>query len=186
MKHHLRRILGSHVATYEELGTLLAEIEACLNSRPLCTLSSDPHSSTYLSPGHFLIGTPLVQLPTADLTDIKSNRLSRWQAHQQQLQIFWKRWSSDYLHELQQRQRYLHKLQQRQRWQKPTPNLKPGQVVLLKDDNTPPLRWPTAVIDDVHPGVDGKIRVVTVKTAKGLFKRPITKICSLPHVNSEL
>src|SRR5215510_14174456 len=176
MKHHLRRILRSHIGTYEELNTLLSEIEACLNSRPLCTLSSDPHSSTYLSPGHFLIGNPLVQLPSTDLTDVNPNRLSRWQAYQQQLQTFWKRWSGDYLHEL----------QQRQRWQKTTPNLQPGQVVLLKDDNTPPLQWPTARIIHTYPGVDGNIRVVTVKTAKGEFKRPITKICSLPHVNSEL
>ena len=176
MKHHLRRMLGSNIATYEELSTLLSEIEAYLNSRPLCTLSSDPHSSTYLSPGHFLIGNPLVQLPTADFTKVKPKRLSRWQALQQQLQMFWKRWSSDYLHEL----------QQRQRWYNINPNLQPGQVVLLKDDSTPPLKWPTAIITHIHPGVDGNTRVVTVKTARGEFKRPITKICSLPHVNSDL
>ena len=76
MKHHLRRTLGSHIATYEELCTLLAEIEACLNSRPLCALSSDPFNPTYLSPGHFLIGEPLTQLPSTDYTDVKCNRLS--------------------------------------------------------------------------------------------------------------
>jgi transposase InsO family protein len=48
MKYHLRRTLGVHIATYEELSTLLAEIEACLNSRTLCTLS-DPFNQTYLS-----------------------------------------------------------------------------------------------------------------------------------------
>jgi len=47
MKYHLRRTLGSHVATYEELCTLLAEIEVCLNSRPLCALSDDPFNPTY-------------------------------------------------------------------------------------------------------------------------------------------
>ena len=52
MKYHLRRTLGSHVATYEELSTLLAEIEACLNSRPLCALSDDPFNQTYL---YFLV-----------------------------------------------------------------------------------------------------------------------------------
>jgi hypothetical protein len=52
MKHHLRRTLGSHIATYEELCTLLAEIETCLNSRSLCALSSDPFNPTYLPPGH--------------------------------------------------------------------------------------------------------------------------------------
>ena len=62
MKYHLRRTLGSQVATYEELRTLLAEIESCLNSRPLCALSDDPFNPTYLSPGHFLIGEPLTQM----------------------------------------------------------------------------------------------------------------------------
>jgi len=76
-------------ATYEEFGTLLVEIEACLNSRPLCALPNDPHTS-YLSPGHFLIGEPLTQLPTIDYSNIKMSRLSRWQTYQQQLQNYWK------------------------------------------------------------------------------------------------
>jgi len=52
VKYHLRRTLSSHIATFEELLTLLAEIEACLNFRPLCALSDDPFNPTYLSPGH--------------------------------------------------------------------------------------------------------------------------------------
>jgi hypothetical protein len=102
MKHHLTQTLVSTIATYEELCTLLTEIEACLNSRPICALSSDPDTSTYLSPGHFLIGDPLVQLPAADLTGIKSNHRTKWQQYQQQLQLFRKGWSADYLNELQQ------------------------------------------------------------------------------------
>jgi hypothetical protein len=79
IKYHLRRTLGSNVDTYEELSTLLSEIEACLNSRPLCTLSDDTFNQTYLSPGHFLIGEPLTQLPSTNVTNVKCNRLSRWQ-----------------------------------------------------------------------------------------------------------
>jgi len=82
MKYHLRRTLGSYIATYEELYTLLAETEACLNSRPLCALSDDPFNPTYLSPGHFLIGETLTQLPAADYTNVKCNRLSSWQTYQ--------------------------------------------------------------------------------------------------------
>ena len=70
MKYHLRQTLGSHIATYEELSTLLAEIEVCLNSRPLCALADDPFNPTYLSPGHFLIGETLTQLPAADYTNV--------------------------------------------------------------------------------------------------------------------
>jgi hypothetical protein len=176
MKYHLRRTLGAQIVTYDVLCTLLAEIEACLNSRPLCALSNDPHNITYLFPGHFLIGKPPTQLLSADYTNAKYNRHSRWQSYQQRLQHFWQRWSSDYLHEL----------QQRQSWHRISPNLQPGDVVLLKEDNTTQLNWPNAIITDVHPGPDGIIRVVTLRTPKGIFKRPITKICPLPHVNSEL
>jgi hypothetical protein len=81
MKYHLRRTLGTHIATYEKLCTSLAEIKVCLNSRPLCALSNDPHNSTHLSPGHVLIGEPLTQLPSVDYTNVKFNRLSRWQSN---------------------------------------------------------------------------------------------------------
>jgi hypothetical protein len=91
MKYHLRRTLGAQITTYEELCTLIAEIEASLNSRPLCALSDDPFNPTYLSPGHSLIGEPITQLPAAGLTNVKYNRLSRWQSFQQQLQQFWQR-----------------------------------------------------------------------------------------------
>jgi hypothetical protein len=40
-----------------------------------------------------------------------------------------------------------------------------------------------AVITEVHPGLDSNIRVVTMKTATGTLKRPVTKICSLPHID---
>jgi hypothetical protein len=95
IKYHLSRTLGSHIATYEELSKLLAEIEACLNSRFLCTLSDDPFNQTYLCPGHFLIGEPLTQLLTIDYSNVKCNRLSSWQTYQKQIQQFWQRWSSD-------------------------------------------------------------------------------------------
>ena len=129
MKYHLQRTLGAQIANYEELCTLLAEIDACLNSKPLCALSDDPFNPTYLSPWHFLIGEPLTHLPAADLTDVKCIRLSRWQSFQQQLQQFWQRWSSD----------SFQSLQQHPRWLKTSPDLQPGALVLEggQHDSTP-------------------------------------------------
>ena len=147
-----------------------------MNSRPLCALSDVPFNLTYLSPGHFLIGEPLTQIPAGDFTDVKYNRLSRWRTYQQQLQQFWQRWSSD----------YLQSLQQLQRWQRSSPNLQPGDLVLLRVDNTAPIHWPTAVDTDKHPGKDGIVQVATIRSSNGVFKRPIIKICPLPRVNSEL
>jgi hypothetical protein len=47
-------------------------------------------------------------------------------------------------------------------------------------DNVAPLQWPLGRIHAVHPGPDGVIRVVSVKSARGVFKRPINEVCVVP------
>lgn len=59
LKHHLRRVLGAHTLTFEELTTLLCKIEACLNSRPIALLNDTLDDYEALTPGHFLIGSAL-------------------------------------------------------------------------------------------------------------------------------
>lgn len=61
----------------------------------------------------------------------------------------------------------------------PTRHLKIGDVVILTDDSLP-TRWTMARIVDVHPGPDGIVRVVTLRTVSSEFKRSISKICPMP------
>ena len=172
MKYHLRRVLGKATLTFVEFSTLLCQVEAILNSRPICSLSTNPEHLQVLTPGHFLVGTSLLALPDHNLQDVFFNRLSEWLCVQQMIQRLWKQWS----------QNYLHQLQQRHKWRNIQPNVKIGELVLVKEDNLPPLVWKKSVISDLHPGKDGLTRVVTLKTSMGTLKRPITKICLLPQV----
>ncbi|XP_018394544.1 PREDICTED: uncharacterized protein LOC108773282 [Cyphomyrmex costatus] len=127
-KFHLYRIIGNAHLTFEEMQTILCDIEAILNSRPIAPLSEDPNDLAYLSPGHFLIGTTVDSFPCHDLSDISENRLVRWQRVEQLRQHFWRRWSSE----------YLHTLQARSKWKiSKGDQLKIGQVVLIKRQGLP-------------------------------------------------
>ncbi|XP_066603078.1 uncharacterized protein [Prorops nasuta] len=168
-KIHLRRVVGETTLTFEELSTILVEIESCLNSRPLCALSDSIDDLHALTPGHFLINGPLGVIPSGDLTSISENRLNRFQLLQRIRDHFWQRWSTE----------YLQTLQERSKWRGITANFAMGQLVVMKDDRFPPSHWPLGRITDVHPGPDGLIRVVTVKTAASTFKRHISRLCPL-------
>ncbi|XP_055633074.1 uncharacterized protein LOC129773488 [Toxorhynchites rutilus septentrionalis] len=171
LKHHLRRVVGLEALTAEAMQTVLTQVESCLNSRPLTALSEDPNDLAVLTPGHFLVGSALQSIPEPDLAEVPVNRLSLWQAMQRKLQLFWKLWSTDYLQQLQQRTKHIIR----------QPNVLAGQLVLLKDDNLPPLKWIVGRIISTHPGTDGIVRVVKVKTSSGaVFDRPVVKVCILP------
>lgn len=170
MKHHLKRVLGEQKLTYEEFTTLLTQIEACLNSRPLGPLTEDVEDLDYLTPGHFLIGAPLLSIPHENLEDAHIGIRNRWQLTQKMHQDFWKRWSSE----------YLQLLQTRSKWNKQTENMSVGDIVVIKQDNLAPNKWALGRVTEVHPGQDDLVRVVTLKTQDGTLKRPINKIVKLP------
>ncbi|XP_011171119.1 uncharacterized protein LOC105203893 [Solenopsis invicta] len=100
VKHHLRRILGSHTLTFEELATLLCRIEACLNSRPLGPLTDSFDELAPLTPGHFLIGSEITTSPEPSVLHLKENRLSQWQLIRQLTEKFWRIWQMDYINTL--------------------------------------------------------------------------------------
>ena len=58
----MRRVVGDHTLTFEELSTLMARIQACVKSRPLVPLTDDPSDLEALAPAHFLIGRSLLSL----------------------------------------------------------------------------------------------------------------------------
>ena len=175
VKHHLRRVIGEQKLTFEEMTTLLTQIEACLNSRPLQPLSDDPDDISALTPGHFLIGAALLSVPDPPVAGVAPNRLSRWHLIQQMRLHFWQRWSSEYLQQL----------QARHKWTQLHPSPRVGDLCLLRSELLSPAKWPLARVSQLHPGSDGLTRVVTIKTSRTELQRPICKLVFLPFVQDD-
>lgn len=172
-KSHLTKALGQQILTYEELYTIIVKVEAVLNSRPLGAVTSDAKDNDYLTPGHFLVGAPLVSVPEEDFTGIIPGRLSRFQMLQQCLQSFWKRWTSE----------YIPTLIPRSKWTTAQENLAVGDVVYILKENTPPLQWPLGRVLEVFPSKDGTVRVARIQTRLGCYIRPVHKLVPLPQLD---
>lgn len=169
VKYHLKRVVGDLHLTYDEFETILCQIESILNSRPLCKSDQDC-SDLVLTPAHFLIQDSLLSLPDDNLESHKISHNNRWTLIQQLLQGFWKLWSYDYLNTERQRKRWVHSKS----------SIKIDDVVIIKDKNIPPNNWHLGLVIAVHPGPDGLVRVVTLRTKSKEIQRPIVKLCPLP------
>ncbi|CAG9132520.1 unnamed protein product [Plutella xylostella] len=174
-KRILKTVLGEQKLTFEQFSTLLCQVEACLNSRPLSPLTEDPEDLDYLTPGHFLTGSPTMSLPQQELTTRTLDIRNRWKLVELMTQHFWNRWSKECLSQL----------QLRSKWRSPKENIQQGELVLIKD-NLPPGKWAMGRVTEVHPGRDGYTRVVTLKTQNGTLKRPITQLSPLPSQVTEI
>ena len=159
--------------TYEKLTTVLTQIEACLNSRPLTPMSESDDGIEVLTPGHFIVGLPLEANPDPSASFQPVSLLCRWHLCQALMRHFWQRWSSEYLH-------HLHK---RTKWKFPTRNIQVDDVVCVRGAGLAHTNWPLALVMAVHPGKDGLVRVVSLQTPHGTYKRPVAKVVLLLYTN---
>lgn len=150
-----------------ELRTVLCEVTGFLNSRPLTYESSDPGDCRALTPNHFLLLRSNATVPPGDYPRLDPRDHFRYV--QSVIDKVWERWTIQ----------YLPNLLARKKWATLKNNLKVGDSVLLVGSPEPRSRWKLGVVEATHPGLDGLVRAVSVKTDTGITTRPITKVCPL-------
>ena len=169
-KRILRIVTQGQLLNDEALLTFMNETERILNNRPICPISDDIRDPTALTPAMIL----LLKNDNIELSDHHSNTHMRiWRQACSVSKAFWKRWVRE----------YLSTLHLRQKWSEPKRNLKPGDVVLLLSEGFNNREWPLGLITDVKESDDGLVREATVRTARGLFRRDVRKLCLLEGVD---
>ena len=179
-KNTLKKVLGRASVNLTTLQTLVAEIEAILNDRPLTHVSSDVTDEEPLTPAHLLYGRRITTLPHVKVEqdelidpDYSPNGSTEIQKNSKCLalliQQFWTRWRQEYLTSLREFHRTTGNNESR---------VKVGDVVLVHDDG-PRIKWKLAVVEELLPGRDGHVWAVNNRTQGGMTNRPIAKLYPL-------
>jgi len=191
VKRALRKSIGRKMLTLIHLQTLLKEIEAVVNSRPLVYVGDDINSNITLTPNHFLSLNPDLGIPEIDYDNqdcefrLRENSqdklLEVWKKGQKMLDNFWQIWKDEYLASLRERMQFALKAG---RIQSPfSPRV--GDVVLMKDD-LPRGCWKMGKISELTPSRDGHIRSAKVSTSSGrLLGRPLKLLYPIECSNAD-
>ncbi|KAG1673513.1 hypothetical protein GQR58_015535 [Nymphon striatum] len=157
-----------------ELITLLCEIEACINSRPLTFVGDDIEDISPLTPSSFICNNAThtnIEFSeyNTDLNLTHNNLINKYSLCEKQLNLFWSVWTHNYLRNL---PPSIKKFQAKGA-------IEVGALVLIREDHLPRMQWPLGIVVDLYPGRDGLIRSVRIKTSKGEVNRPIQRLHSL-------
>ena len=159
VKRTLRKTLDRSTLNYEEMNTLLVEVERVINSRPIAYVYDDKEAVSYaLTPSYLINGRSISTISNCQNYDVVSTNQTltrRSRHHRQLLQQFLKRWRTDYLSSL----RESHKTKSRQDKKL---DISVGDIVILKNDSTSKNIWKLAKIVELLPGRDEAIRSAVV------------------------
>ena len=184
IKSTLRKVLGQAKLKFEELYTILTQVECVMNSRPISYIYAEENNKP-ITPSHLLLGRSLQGNLFQDVTLDKNIMLNVEQCHkrythlQKVINDYWKRFTSEYLSELREQQMHNYKKYS------DAERLVINDMVLIKDDDmTPRNRWRKGVIDELIKGKDGKVRGATLRvfTKEGrinLIQRDIKRLIPL-------
>ncbi|KAK3752086.1 hypothetical protein QZH41_016992 [Actinostola sp. cb2023] len=172
--------LGREQLTHELLVTLMAEVTAIVNARPIAAIPSDTDDPLSLSPSMLLTmkTRPLGPAPGHFIpTDLYARR--RWRRVQYLADQFWIRWKRE----------YLQNLQTRQKWTDEKRDLKEGDVVLVKEESEHRNMWPMGRVTEATKSEDGKVRKALITVYKDgkrkVMIRPIKELILLIPVQSD-
>lgn len=169
VKKVLCTVVKQHILDDEALNTVLCEVEAILNDRPITPSTDNPNDLEALMPNHLLQlkANPLLPPGLFKKENLYTHR--HWRQVQYIASLFWKRWVKE----------YLPLMQTRQKWGRTRKSFAVGDLVLVMNDRAPRNSWPLGRITETIVDSKGHVRRVRLRTQTSELERPITKLCLL-------
>ncbi|XP_065180445.1 uncharacterized protein LOC135811008 [Sycon ciliatum] len=142
VKTALRAVLKERAPREDTRITLLTEVEAILNSRPLTHVSSDPTDDNSLTLNHFLLGTPAAAPVPGVFSGDDLHLRRQWRIVQVLADHFWRRWIKEYLPTLARQTKWHGRTEKK---------VEVGDVVVIADDNAVRNTWPKGIVTATYP-----------------------------------
>ena len=165
IKRCLKKIVGRSTLTLEELNTVLIEIEAVINARPITYVYDNEESLSYpLTPSQLINGRQITPMPSSEHYEIMSTSnvlTKRANNPRKVLQQFTDQWKKEYLLSLRENATCKSKSKSNRA------NISVGDIVLVKSDSTKRAFWNLARVEELLVSKDGQIRAARVKVANG-------------------
>ena len=169
VKISLKAVLKERSPRAEVLHTLMAEVEAIVNTRPLVHVSLDSRDAEVLTPQHLLSGYPTEYSAPGEFEAKEVNLRKQWRVTQALSDAFWRTWVTH----------YLPTLTNRRKWHGEVPNLEVGDLVLVCDGGLARGRWPRAIVVRTFPDRQNRIRVVEIRSGGKYYKRSVARLAKL-------
>ena len=169
-KECLRAALFRQRLTLDQIQTYVVECEGILNGRPLAAVSDDPSDPLPVTPGMLLQGYDRGTEPHPEdvvALDNASVR-TRWRKRLHFQTVMLRHFVRT----------YLQAIRPRPKWHQAKDALKVGSLVFVQEPMKR-LMWPLAKVVELHPGRDGHVRTVTLRTQLGIKKRPVQRLVPL-------
>ncbi|XP_063385528.1 uncharacterized protein LOC134671600 [Cydia fagiglandana] len=174
VKHCMKRTLEKLLLNDTQIFTVIKEIEAVVNSRPLTRVG--PDMDIVLRPCDFLsLGRCLNleisenYIPDQTDTQVKQNVLDSWKRGQNMMNHFKNMFINQYLMSLRERYQHSHKQPRVKSHKEPSV----GDLVQIKGETNNRNNWRVGKIVQLIRSPDGYCRVAQVKVGDSIFKRSI-------------
>ncbi len=163
----LSALLKEQSTNEDSLHTVMCEVESIINNRPITSASDNPNDLEPLTPNHLLLLKTQPDLPPGLFKKEDQFARKRWKQVQYLADLFWSRWTHE----------YLPILQERSKWVRPKRNFEPGDVVLVVDRSSPRNSWIMGRVIETFPDSSGAVRRVKLQTKTNKLERPVNKLC---------
>jgi hypothetical protein len=123
-----------------------------------------------ITPAQLAIGRPLNSVPDVQEDSLKKSSNKAIERYLYLTRLLNQYWGQ---------KEYVHQLNLRSKWFKEEDSIHVGDIVMVSEDNVSRIKWLLAKVVEVHQGKDGLVRTATIKTPRGVLKRPVQRLHKL-------